>query len=228
MKHSLQIIDIESIRRWGKPLPRKCLIERDEEILRLCKNRNVLHLGAAGAPFHKERAYNGSLLHQKVSTVASSLLGIDQDTDAIDYLRSEHNINNIVVGDACQVKIENPYDVVLCCDIIEHVRNPGLLLDSCRRCITSEGCLVVTTVNATSLKLALRALQGREAVHYDHVSWYSFATLCVLLLQCGFTPLTAGFFCYPTVTAFSRLFFGFCSRLRPGSADGLLITAKPK
>lgn len=158
MKHTLQTIDVESIRRWDKPLPRRCLVDRDKEIMRLCENRNILHLGAADAPFHKEKARDGSLLHWKVRTIASSVLGIDQDKAAINYLRSKHGISDIVLGDACQIHTEHQYEVVLCCDIIEHVSNPGLLLDSCLRCITPKGCLVITTANAMSLKLAFRAL----------------------------------------------------------------------
>ncbi len=226
-KHRLRPVDVESLGRWSKPLPSQCLIDRDDEILRLCRNRTVLHLGAADAPFHKEKARVGSLLHQKVKTVATRVSGIDLNEEAVNYLRTEHGITDIAVGDACQTDTEHPHEVVLCCDIIEHVSNPGLLLDSCRQCMTSDGVLVVTTANATSLKLAFRALQGREAVHYDHVAWYSLATLGNVLLQHGFLPLAVGFFCYPTITLLARLLFGSCARIRPATADGILMTAKP-
>jgi SAM-dependent methyltransferase len=227
MKHRLHQVDVESLSKWSKPLPSKCLIVRDDEILRLCKNRKVIHLGAADAPFHKEKARVGNLLHQKVKTVATQVFGIDLNEEAVNYLRTEHGITDITVGDACQLDMKHSYEVILCCDIIEHVSNPGLLLDSCRRCMKSDGVLVLTTANATALKLAFRALQGREAVHYDHVAWYSFATIGNVLLQHGFLPLDVGFFCYPTITALARFLFGSCARIRPATADGILMTAKP-
>ncbi len=223
----LRPVDVESFGKWSKPLPSRCLVDRDKEIVSLCTNRTVLHLGAADAPFHKEKARDGCLLHQKIKTVATQVFGIDLNEEAVNYLRTEHGITDIAVGDACQIDMDHAHEVVLCCDIIEHVSNPGLLLDSCRRCITPDGVLVLTTANATSLKLPLRALQGREAVHYDHVAWYSFATLGNVLLQHGFLPLAVGFFCYPTITALARLLFGFCARVRPATADGILMTAKP-
>lgn len=225
--HRLHPVDVESLGTWSKTLPSQCLIDRDGEILGLCSNRTVLHLGAADAPFHREKARDGCLLHQKVRSVAAEVLGIDQDEEAVRYLQTVHGMTDITLADACQIQVKQPYEVVLCCDIIEHVSNPGLLLDSCRQCMAPDGILVLTTANAASLKLAGRALLGREAVHWDHVAWYSFGTVGTVLLRHSFLPLAVGFFCYPTITAFARVLFGSCARIRPATADGILMTAKP-
>lgn len=215
-----------SYRDWTKRLPRHCLVDRDAAILELCRGKSVLHLGAADAPFHKEKARDGSLLHQKVSAVASKVLGIDHDKEAVEWLRREHGISNISVIDATQMNDKGGnYDIVLCCDIIEHVVDVSGLIRSCRQYMNPETTLLISTINALGLKMALRALLGYESVHNDHTAYYSFGTLCQLVQKCGLRPTSYATFSYSTVTRLSRMLFGSIARISPSTADGVIVTA---
>lgn len=214
---------------WDKRLPNGCLVDRDETIIDLCKNRRVLHLGASDSPFYKEKASRNELLHQKIRKVALSTVGIDADAESVVWLRDQFNIDDILVADLSRqtpVEIGGPFDIVLCCDIIEHVDNAQNLLNTCKFYMHEDTDLLMTTINATSLKPAIRAIFGREAVHHEHTCYYSYSTLCQLLIRKGFVPEYFGAFSYPTVTPWARSFFGTIARFAPGTADGIMISAK--
>jgi 2-polyprenyl-3-methyl-5-hydroxy-6-metoxy-1,4-benzoquinol methylase len=225
---SAPISDTSYFQMWSKALPRRNFVDRDEFLLSRAAGKSVLHLGAADAPFHKEKAEAGALLHQKLARVAGHLQGIDADEDAVNYLRNHHGIHNIAAADVCAAPSAfalGSFDVILCCDIVEHVCEPAALLRACAQWMHRDSRLIVTTVNALSAKAALRAAIGREAVHPDHVSYFSYATLAQLLIRNGFRPLEYATFAYPTVTRRAGVLFGLLHRIRPSTADGIIIVA---
>jgi 2-polyprenyl-3-methyl-5-hydroxy-6-metoxy-1,4-benzoquinol methylase len=212
---------------WTKIIPKRCLVNRDAAILAECGGKSVLHVGAADAPFEMEKGRAGELLHQKISKVASRLTGVDVDAEAVQRL-AELGIEDIEVGDIASKDFlpEQTFDVILCCDVIEHVLDPGSLLLACRKYMRPDSKLLVTTINATALKPAMRALLGYESVHCDHTTYFSYATLAQLLLRCGLTPAQFGVFAYPAVNPL----VGWVSRgimnRSPGCADGIVIVAR--
>jgi SAM-dependent methyltransferase len=212
---------------WTKQIPSRCLIDRDEEIVRQCWGKTVLHVGAADAHFEIEKGRVGGLLHQKVQKAARRIVGVDSDAGAIAALAA-FGIGDIVCADFCS---DDPFpgevfDVILCCDVIEHVLSPGTLLAACRRYMREESKLIVTTINATALKPALRALAGCESVHTDHVAYYSYATLGKLLTVATLRPVEFGVFAYPTVNPIVGWAMRRIMRIFPGSADGIMINAR--
>ncbi len=223
-------IDDKDMAAWVKHIPRGCLVNREDAIVDLCRGKTVLHLGAADSPFHRQKGADNALLHQKVRAVAAGIVGIDADKEAVECLRAECGIDDILVGDACTAAGEveelrgRLFDVVLCCDIIEHVSNVSALLGTCKSFLAPSGVVVISTINATSLKAAVRAVFGREAVCPGHNAYYSFATLCQTAAANGLRPIAVGAFCYPAVTRLSRIVFGAIAKCAPGTADGIIIT----
>ncbi len=215
---------------WEKSLPRKCLIDRDLSILELCRGKRVLHLGAADAPMHQEKAERGELLHQKLTPICGELLGIDSNAEAVEYLKSKHHIENLVVVDLSKEKPLNlgHWDVVLCCDIIEHVENIDNLIEGCKLFMNKDSILVLTTINAISLKLAGRAFFSREAVHPDHIAYFSFSTLSRIVLNHSLVPIQAGFFAYRCMSKLTELVFAAIYKYAPGTADGIILISKKK
>lgn len=223
---SAPIADITTFHQWSKTLPRRCLVDRDQFLLSLAAGKSVLHLGAADSPFHKDKAPRGELLHQKLQSVASRLVGIDSDREAVSWLREHHEISNIRVADVCSgVGDVGTFDLVLCCDIIEHVSEPSALLKGVKSLMHPGSRLIVTTVNALSIKGALRALLGREAVHPEHVSYYSFATLSSLMLRDGLRPTEYATFAYPTVMKLTGVILKTLYQVASSTADGILLSA---
>jgi SAM-dependent methyltransferase len=204
------------------------LASRDDFLLQVCKGKKVMHLGATDSPFTEEAALRGELLHQKLATVARELRGMDVDPSAIALLRERFGIHNIECVDlaSCPVALASEAEVVMCCDIVEHVNNPGILFENCSRLCRPGGELVVSTINALSIKVSLRALLGREAVHPDHVAYYSFATLKVLLGRYGFEAQACRYFAYGTVRPITGRLLGYLYRRAPQVADGIVIVAR--
>lgn len=226
---SLGRIDDYPRQTWQKKIPAGCLIDKDETVLAFCQRMSVLHLGAADAPFHAEKAGSGKLLHTKLQTVASDIDGVDLNAEAVAWLKSHNGIHDIIVGDATRPDLQLPrarYDVVVCCDIIEHTTNVGLLLDACVRYLAEQGLVIITTINATALRPALRALLHKEAVHPDHVAYFSLSTLCEACLRHGLTPTRVGYFRYPTVRRSVGVILDQIYERAPGTADGILVVAQ--
>ncbi len=211
---------------WEKKLPGYCFVRRDAEILKLCEGKTVLHLGAADSPMHIDKAMKNELLHQKLSKSAKKLIGIDVDEDAIACLKEKFNITDIYT----KQEIDNnktlsacKYDVVLCADIIEHVLDIEDLISYCKEFMSQKTLLVVTTINALSLKAVVRAILNREALHHDHVSYFSFGSLAQLLHKKGVKVTGYGTFSYkavnPVVGYVLDRFFSIISNV----ADGILV-----
>ena len=215
-------------RLWRNRLPRKSLVNRDEYILEQCKGRNVANLGACDAPLTEEKARRGQLLHQKLQGRCASLVGYDIDARSVDLLRTEYGLTDILVRDLSVVErqIGKKADLVICADIIEHVDNAGRLLSSCNQMLEIGGHLLVSTIHALSFRHALRTLlTGIEIVHPDHVAYYSYATLGVLLDRFGFEVTETRYFTYPTGNRVGELLDGFFN-LIPYAANGLVMEAK--
>ena len=168
------------------------LIQRCDLIKDLCNGKRVLHLGCTNYPYTEESIQNKMLLHFDLEKVAKDLWGIDADQAGIDLLRS-YGSEQIVLGnleDLSSVEIKGTFDIIVAGEIIEHLSNPGLFLDGIRRFMSRETRLLVTTVNAYCairfLWYGVRGKQGRnEFVHPDHVAYYSYSTLKLLLERNG-------------------------------------------
>lgn len=214
--------------QWEKKIPRRPLVDRDGYILAACAGRDVVHLGACDYPMTRGKAEKGELLHQKMQGKCRTLVGYDNDSASIALLRDEFGLDDIVDRD-----LSKPFDdsvargdLVVCADIIEHVNNVGNLLEACNRLLRPGGTLLISTINAASFKQALRALLGREPVHPDHVAYFSYATLGVLLARFGFALDDCRYFAYPTVGAAAGALFSGLYAMAPASADGIVAAAK--
>lgn len=168
------------------------VVDRVSEVLRLARDRRVLHLGCTNWPYTADAIRDGSLLHARLATVASSLVGVDADAEGLATLGAGGfdalmlaDIERL--GDVEDHALMTPrFDLVVAAEVIEHVNNPGLMLGGVARLLAPGGTLVVTTVNAYgAVRIAPYALRGRggelEPVHPDHVAYYSPSTLRLLL-----------------------------------------------
>jgi hypothetical protein len=221
---------MESLDTWTRPLAATGIVDRDDFLIELAKGRSILHLGAANSPYTRQDAEAGTLLHLKLAKVARDLIGVDSDLEAVDYLRSVRGIAGLLTADACHLPEEvlrkGPFELIYCCDLIEHLDSPGALLDGVRTLMGDDSLLVVTTINALALKPALRVLiWNRESVHPDHTAYYSYSTLSCLLARYGYRILRCSTFAYGTSLRFLGQALGALYRLRPHAADGILLVA---
>lgn len=168
-------------------------VQRVDYILSQCEGKKVLHLGCTNWPYTEDSIANGSLLHAAIQARCTELYGTDSDERGLDRLR-QNGFENLFVGDLealDRCEIDDTFDVVVAGEMLEHLNNPGLFLNGVKRFLTSDSTLLITTVNAyCAMRYMLYILKGKggenEPVHPDHVAYYSFSTLRLLLTRHGF------------------------------------------
>jgi SAM-dependent methyltransferase len=164
------------------------LVQRVEFIKGMCAGKKVLHLGCTNWPYTREAIENNMLLHFDLEKVAAELYGFDYDQQGLDVL-AEAGTRNLYRADLeklDEVDLHETFDVIVAGEMIEHLNNPGLFLKGVQRFMNPETQLIITTLNAyCGMRFAIYALRGKggavEPVHPDHVAYYSYSTLKLLV-----------------------------------------------
>lgn len=174
------------------------LVSRDDWLLDYARGKSVLHLGCTDhIPLIDKKREAGSWLHDKLTAVASSCMGIDIDAEAVDYCHSL-GVENIVAGDVTRDELvearNRVWDTAILGELIEHIDNPVNFLAGIRENLGSDiNELVITTPNAfrlTNLKLVRK---GIEYVNSDHRFWFTPYTLAKVVTMAGWKPVTMVF-----------------------------------
>jgi 2-polyprenyl-3-methyl-5-hydroxy-6-metoxy-1,4-benzoquinol methylase len=101
-------------------------------------------------------------LSEPLSQRGNTLVGIELDPDAA--REAELFCERVLVGDleTMELPLEPAsFDVVLCGDVIEHLRDPGAALARLRPFLKPAGTLVVSTPNIANWAMRLSLLAGR-------------------------------------------------------------------
>ena len=164
------------------------MVQRNDLINDLCFQRKVLHLGCSNYPYTQEAIDSQMLLHFDLEKIAGELYGFDSDQKGIDILKSRgsKNLFRADLEKLDELELDDKFDVIVAGEIIEHLNNPGLFLKGIQRFMSSETRLVITTINAYSaLRFLIYVLRGKggknEPVHPDHVYYFSYSTLRLLV-----------------------------------------------
>jgi ubiquinone/menaquinone biosynthesis C-methylase UbiE len=214
------------------------LVQRVQFIKDACRGRKVLHLGCTNWPYTTEALENNSLLHLELDGLASELWGLDFDQEGLDIL-AEKGITNLYQADLEKLEelgIDETFEVIVAGEMIEHLNNPGLFLRGIQRFMNAETSLLITTVNAyCGFRMLYYALRGKggaaEPVHPDHVAYYSYSTLSLLVKRAGLE--VNRFFFYDlgpehraTAPWHTRLANDVCVGISKQLADGLIAECK--
>ncbi len=167
-------------------------VAKEEFILKLASGRSVLHLGCVGftdlAPGDRVRSAKQSL-HWKL-TQLSETVGIDRSVAVIDEYRKLGVFTNIVAGDVERLddlQITRTFDVIIAGDIIEHLSNPGRMLDGIKRFCTVNTQVIITTPNAFGAPNFLRYSAGKFREGAEHVMSFNEQSLVTLLNRHGYS-----------------------------------------
>ncbi len=160
------------------------LVQRVDFIKKMCDGKRVLHLGCTNSPYTNDSIQNDMLLHHDLKKVAKELYGFDYDAEGLEIFKQigEKNIYWADLEKLDEVELNETFDVIIAGEMIEHLSNPGLFLRGIKRFMNKDSKLVITTINAYSgMRFFIYGLRGRgganEPVHPDHVAYYSYKTL---------------------------------------------------
>ena len=212
----------------------KTPVQRVDYILSHCAGKKVLHLGCTNWPYTDQALADGSLLHTRIAESASQVFGLDSDSRGLEVLRTR-GFGDLYLADLEQldlVRLSDTFDLVVAGEMIEHLSNPGRFLEGVKRFLHNGSRLIITTVNAyCAMRLLIYGLRGKggsvEPVHPDHVAYYSFSTLKVLLERYGL--IIEDFLFYdlgPEHRPYNRRILNFANdaavKLFPQLSDGII------
>jgi 2-polyprenyl-3-methyl-5-hydroxy-6-metoxy-1,4-benzoquinol methylase len=216
------------------------LVERVEFLKEACVGKKVLHLGCTNYPYTKDSIDNNMLLHFEMAKVAKELYGFDFDQAGIDVLREAgtEKLFRVNLENLAEVPLDETFEIIIAGEMIEHLSNPGLFLSGIKRFMNQETKLLITTINAyCGMRNVIYALRGKggknEPVHPDHVAYYSFATLKLIIereklaLQ-KFSFYDIGREHRPHNTWYWNLVNDVCVKFAPQLADGVIAECRLK
>lgn len=127
-------------------------------------------------------AHSENSAHYLLKKRAKEVWGIDLEYDESIVDDPAHYIH----GNAESFSIDKKFCVVFAGDLIEHLSNPGLFLETVRRHLLPEGILVMTTPNTFNLfNLTEKLTKDEPTVNPDHTFYFNKKTLRVLLQKNG-------------------------------------------
>jgi 2-polyprenyl-3-methyl-5-hydroxy-6-metoxy-1,4-benzoquinol methylase len=210
------------------------IVQRVDFIKAACKDKKVLHLGCTNYPYTKEAIDTNALLHFELEKIASEVYGFDFDQAGIDIL-TQHGTKKLYQADLEKleaVDLNEKFDVIVAGEMIEHLNNPGLFLHGVKRFMNADTSLIITTINAyCAMRFWTYFLRGRggiaEPVHPDHVAYYSYSTLKLLINR---AELNVKDFLFYDVgiehRPHSKWYYKFINdvsvRLSPQTSDGII------
>ncbi len=152
-----------------------------EQLIRSCIHKTdvVLDVGFWGQGItHEEENWPHTILKKN----AQEVYGIDVDLRN-SFLNDPHYIQSSAEDFYFPVK----FDVIFAGDLIEHLSNPGLFLESCRRNLKEDGRLVLTTPNTFNLfNITEKITKNEPTVNSDHTCYFNSKTLRTLLRKNNF------------------------------------------
>ena len=107
--------------------------------------------------------------------------GLDLNSEVVRYAVEEKGLPVT----ECPVEDYDPqkrYDAIVMCDVLEHVKEPLVVLESCRELLTEEGVLFVQVPNLTGFRVPMDHSWGLP----HHVWQFSPGSLRKMLLKSGF------------------------------------------
>ncbi len=117
-------------------------------------------------------------VHRLLQKATRHVYGLDLDFDGTRL----NSVEKYKKGSAEDFDFGLKFDVIFAGDLIEHLSNPGLFLQSCRRNLKPDGVLIITTPSCFNLFNLSEKLSKREpTVNHDHTCYFNSKTLSKLL-----------------------------------------------
>jgi len=121
-------------------------------------------------------------VHNLLLNRSKNVYGLDLDFD-INRLSHKENYQK---ANAEDFNFDLKFDVIFSGDLIEHLSNPGLFLESCNRNLKKSGRLIITTLNCFNLFSITEKISKLEpTVNKDHTCYFNRKTLKQLLEKNG-------------------------------------------
>jgi 2-polyprenyl-3-methyl-5-hydroxy-6-metoxy-1,4-benzoquinol methylase len=123
--------------------------------------------------------------------------GVEMDPESAELARP--HLERLVVGDLDHLDLvaelgAGSFDVIVCADVLEHLRNPLITLRQVRALLVDGGYLVTSIPNVAHGSVRLALLQGRfeyrdlGLLDDTHLRFFTWSSVVSLLRAAGFVP----------------------------------------
>lgn len=161
------VILTEDKKNWFKKIGEsKKLFHKNQLVKQFCKDKEILDIGCVG----QDIDYSSSnWIHNQVKEVASSIIGVDINTDGI------KKINNMgyEVYHYNDLKKGKKFDILMMLDVIEHVNNPVDFLNDYQDFLKEDGKIIMTTPNSNrAINFVNIFFSNDYSLNYEHTFWF--------------------------------------------------------
>lgn len=151
-------------------------------VMRYAHGKSVLDIGCVQ---HNPANYRSKYwLHKALQSVSRELIGIDLYQDGVAHLQKLGY--NVEVADAQDFDLGRTFEIIVACDLIEHLENLDGFLESCKRHLVPDGRLLISTPNPWYWRNFLKAALSKEVRNNpEHTCWMCVRTLRQLVRRHG-------------------------------------------
>ncbi len=202
---------------------KKLIGDRWDAIQALVEGREVLDLGCVD---HEAKQEEGKdWLHRKIRSCAKQTLGVDYVPEEVKRLREKGY--EVVQGNVETLDLKRKFDVVVAGNIIEHLSNPGLFLETVKRHLKEHGVFVLTTDNCYGLR-SLKAVTFFDGINpnKEHTMTFEEKVLKQLLSRHQFEVLDFYYYNGPYPNPAKKWLIDSLCRIRKSWAWQMLAVAK--
>ncbi len=164
-------------------------------------------------------------LHKFIADNAKKAVWLELDAERAHNLQKKWY--NVLVGNAESFELNEKFDVVVGWDIIEHVDNPWLMLDSIKKHLKPDGLFVFNTPNIFCINFLLKWLfRGWRVPQFsEHINGYNEPLIRELLSRHGYEIESITYFSHkePNIQSHIIRFFGLFSKYR---LENMFIVSK--
>jgi len=211
-------------------------VAKEDFIVGISSGLSILHLGCVGFTDldGEERVKSAKQsLHWKL-TQRPKVVGVDRSRAVIEEMRKVGIFDNVVAGDVerlDELPLNQKFDIIIAGDIIEHLSNPGRMLDGIKRFCGPDTRVIITTPNAFGAPNYLRYSAGRFREGAEHVMSFNEQNLVTLLKRHGY-GIAESHTCFQPRSAEAHNSLAFQAgksifKLFPRFGGTLMIIARP-
>jgi len=140
---------------------------------------SVLDVGFAGQGVQSN---SDNYPHTLIKKRAKDVYGVDL------ALPDGYSGDHYKIGNAETFNFERTFDVIFAGDLIEHLSNPGLFLANCKKHLSLNGRLILTTPNTFNIfNIAGKIMNDEPVTNPDHTFYFNHKTIRVLLKKNDFS-----------------------------------------
>lgn len=156
---------------------------RTDDILKHVQGPKVLDVGCTG---HVVKFGSKDWLHGRLREQFQDVSGIDIAESNLQMLK-DHGYTNLYLQSAEDFDLPDRFNTVVAGELIEHLSNPGLFLQSAKKHLAPGGRIIVSTPYAFSLLYFFYAFlkYPKTCQNEEHAVWFCLQTMKSLSERVG-------------------------------------------